>query len=97
MIVPYDYEEVTCTSGAANVLTEAKVLSMGNAKCMVQILVTAYPVAFREDGGTPTSATAQQAPINSVIKIKSRIGAGQFKAIGIGGSAVLAVTYFKRV
>lgn len=101
MMVCYDYEEIDVTTSEAKSLTAAKVAAMGNAKGSVVVMVTAYPVAYRQDGGTPTTSTYQQLAVSDAASpktliIEGRINASQFKCIGVGGTAKLAASYFRR-
>ncbi len=94
--VPVDYAEVTATAVTAIGLTAAKVNTI-SPKGMVRIMVTAFPIAEREDGGTPTAATVQQFQVGDLIYLNSIQAMLNFKAIGIGGTAVLAVQYYSYI
>ena len=96
MIVPVDYEEVTCLTSAANALNTTTVAALGNVKCRVEILVTGNPVAWLQHGVAPTSATLNVAQVGSIITLHGRLAAAQFQAIGLGGTSVLPATYFRR-
>ena len=50
-------------------------------------------MAYKYDGGTPTAATKQTLDIGDILKLTSVADMTNFKAIGIGGTSNLAVTY----
>lgn len=90
------YEEVACTSSAANTLTAATITSLkaSYSDLWATVQVADYPVAYRTDGTAPTSSTKKTAPIGTVIWLESLSDLTGFKAIGVGGTANLAVTYY---
>ncbi len=90
--VPVDYEEITVTAATAVGLTAAKINEI-SPKGLVTIQVSAFPIAFRADGGTATAATKQQAQVGDIIPLDSITAMQYFSAIGIGGTSYLAVEY----
>ncbi len=86
------YEEISATSATAIGLTAAKITSI-LPKGQVRIQVSAYPVAFRIDGGVPTGSTIQQLAVGSVLYLDDISEMKNFLSIGVGGTAVLAVDY----
>ncbi len=91
-----DYEEISATAGAAIGLTVAKINKI-LPKGRVKIYATAFPVAFRVDGGTPTGATVQQLQVGADLYLDSITEMEKFSAIGVGGTSVLAVDYAQYV
>ena len=93
---PIGYQEITAGTGAAVTLGTANIASVTNATSagMARVYCSAYPVAFREDGTAPTSATIQTLAVGSFLYLHSITEMQNFQAIGLGGSAVLAVQYF---
>ncbi len=89
-----DYEEVSATAATAIGLTVAKINKI-LPKGRVKIYATAFPVAFRVDGGTPTGATVQQLQVEDDLYLDSISDMKNFSAIGVGGTSVLAVDYEK--
>ena len=98
MAIPIGYEEVTVTSAAAIGLTASKIDTLAAANPDVWALIynsnlTTYPVAWVMYG-TPVAGTFQQMAAGDSIQIKGVQMLKAFLAIGIGGSAKLAVNYF---
>ena len=98
MAKPIGYEEVTATAAAAIGLTTATVDTLAAANPDIWALIynsnlTTYPAAWLMYG-TPTAATFQQMAAGDSIQIKGVQMLKAFLAIGVGGSAKLAVNYF---
>ena len=86
------YEEIAVTAGQAVGLTAAKINKI-LPKGRVRIQVASFPIAFRTDGGTPTSATPQQMAVGDIAYIDDITEIKNFLAIGIGGTANIGVDY----
>ncbi len=90
-----DYEEVEVTTGAAVGLDEAKIAPIaGKPEVLARIMVADASVAWLENGATPTSLTKQQIEDTGVIFLESIADMRNFLAIGLDGTAILAVTYY---
>jgi hypothetical protein len=89
------YEELTATTGTAIGLTVATINSLSATYPDLWVIVQCqtYPAAYLWYG-TPTSATVQQIATGDSIQFAGTALMKSFKAIGIGGSAKLAVNYF---
>lgn len=86
------HETVTATTGAGGIgLTRD---TMDSAlECL--ITVEANPVRFWLDGTAPTSSAGHLVASGDTIKLTNTIDMLNALFIGIGGSAVLSVTYFR--
>ena len=98
MAIPIGYEEVTATSATAIGLTAATITTLAAANPDMWALIynsnlTAYPAAYLFYG-TPTANTFSQIAVGDSLQIKGVQMLKAFLAIGIGGSAKLAVHYF---
>lgn len=88
------YEEISCTTATAKGLTAANVTATG-AKGLARVLVTTFPAATRCDGAAPTSATKQVWGTGQILYIEGYEELSKTRFIGIGGTTVLAVQYYK--
>jgi hypothetical protein len=88
------YEEVSATTGAAIGLTAATITTLSTYPDLwVMIQCQTYPVAYLFYG-TPTGSTVQQIAVGDGITFNGVNLMRSFSAIGVGGTAKLAVTYF---
>lgn len=90
-------EEISATAATAVPLSATKIAYMKGMQnlYMAKVQVTAYPCAWQEDGSTATGSDAQVASVGDIIFLDSLKAMDDFSAIGVGGTSVLAVTYYQ--
>ena len=98
MPVPAGFETIAPTSSAVLPLTAATINNIlarhGNGNIEAQIQCATYPVAYRYDGVDPTTSTVQQLAVGDSMKLGGTTALRNFRAIGVGGTAALAVSYW---
>lgn len=97
-MVPFDYEEITVTKDKAVGLGLARLKAMETAtnnRYMAIIRVADSEIAYLYTGDLPTSTTKNRLYPGDGITLDSFTAMKQFKAIGIGGIATLAVSYLQ--
>lgn len=90
------YEEVSATSSTAVGLTVNNINNAGSDG-LASIQVSSFPVAIKANGAAPTSATVKTCAIGESITLTGYTEMKNFQAIGIGGTAVLAVQYYHKL
>jgi hypothetical protein len=96
--IPVAYEEISVPSGEAVGLPAATLndlISRYGDNLSGWIFVQGNTIAFRIDGGIPTTATAQQLMVGSILTIDSVAALKNFRAIAISSPATIAVNYCK--
>lgn len=95
--IPFDYEEVAATSLLAVGLTANKITDMKGVPnlYMAKVKVQDFPVAWNENGITPTAATKNTTGVGAIFYLESLYAMDKFLGIGVGGTSNLAVTYYK--
>lgn len=95
--IPFDKEEIDATTATAVGLNATKLTLMAGISNLyrAEILVTTYPIAWQQSGATATGTDYNQAQVGDIILLDSYAALDNFSAIGVGGTAKLAVTYFK--
>ena len=66
-----------------------------NNNYIAKVLVTAFPLAWQETGATATGSDANVAQIGDSFILGSLRTMKNFSGIGVGGTSVFAVTYYK--
>ena len=98
MPIPVFYEEISPTSSAVMPLTLATINDLiakqGGGDLSIELTCATYPVAYRYDGVDPTTSTVQQLSVGDRLNLHGITALRNFKAIGVGGTAVLGVTYW---
>lgn len=89
------YEELSPSTSTAVGLTAATITTLAENYPDLWVIVQCqtYPVAYLWYG-TPTSGTYQLLQVGDTVKFEGVYLMRSFKAIGVGGTAHLAVTYF---
>ena len=92
-------KSISATSGAAVGIPAADLAFMAGSKneYLAKVKVTAYPAAWQEDGTTATGADANTTPVGGIFYLESLYAMKKFSAIGVGGTAVLAITYYQAI
>lgn len=95
--IPFDKEEVSATTSPAVGLSSTKLTDMAgrNNNYIAKILVSGYPIAWQETGATAGGSDKNVAQVGDVFFLGSLYAMTKFSAIGVGGTSVLAVTYYK--
>jgi hypothetical protein len=96
-MIAFAYEEIKVPPDKAVGLgaIKLKVMEASPFSYSVRIMVEDAAIAFLETGDTPTSDTKQIIYPDSTLTMKSISEMNNFKAIGIKGTATLAVTYYR--
>lgn len=97
-MLPFDYEEITITKDKAVGLDLGRLKAMEtatNKQYMAIIHVEDCTIAYLYTGDHPTSNTKNKMHPGDSIILYSLTAMKQFKAIGIDGTATLAVNYLQ--
>ena len=95
---PVAYEEILVPSGAAigiGDVTINKLISQYGDNLSAIVIVKDNTIAYRMDGGMPTTSTFQQAGSGDRIYLQSITALKNFRAIGISGTAPIGINICK--